>query len=565
MSWTNAQLNFTAGVGTVTVLEPGLDTNANVLVVGMYGDNSATYTGVTFGGVAPDGFMNVQSVGSSRMGVAWWINPNPAPGQDIVVNYNSPNAGYLWAFQLSGVNTNVPVLQSGATTTSSKTTSLTTTNYNTLIISFFSSNGNSTGNTLTPNSPLIQCGTTTGNNNIGGSAMAAATNNIFEPGLQTISWNDTIAGQGNLGLAALGFVAGQPGAPGVLASFSPPGIAETYQFTVTATTYPGIGNVTNVNVDLIPIGGTAVNKLVQSDDPNVWTNTFTVPVGAPVGTTALTVTATQDTAPLDGSGYLYLTIVAPDKPSIVQDINPTQSGGGWPMYAGQGVTFSAIFSGPGPITYKWQFSVDSGFSFSDVPGATNNTYTINSFDSADDQYAWRVVAHNMFGDQPSSPVYTILIPGTPKYLWSAPVPFAGLNSDQILTNFSGSYVAGALVARPGGSPIMVTNSDGSVIVFAGSGTWASLSGGAGYGTGANTNDTGNPGFNSCLGATYFDNATHAITMNGLHVGQQYQLQLFALDDRDSLVPPNVERFVRWADPNDPDTDTSQTYTMGDNA
>ena len=202
--------------------------------------------------------------------------------------------------------------------------------------------------------------------------------------------------------------------------------------------------------------------------------------------------------------------------------------------------------------------------FTNIPNATNNSYTIVSFPATDDNTLWQVVAHNPFGNKTSSYVYTILNEGVPKYLWSAPTPISGLNYNQILTNFPGTYVAGALVAKDGGSPILVTNSNGSVIAFAGSGPWASLSGGAGYGAGAFTNDTGNANFNSCLDATYFDNATHTITMSGLVVGQQYQMQLFALDNRDTLTPPNSGRNVFWLDPAN-DYDSSQTYTMAANA
>ena len=59
------------------------------------------------------------------------------------------------------------------------------------------------------------------------------------------------------------------------------------------------------------------------------------------------------------------------------------------------------------------------------------------------------------------------------------------------------------MAKNGGSPIIVTNSSAdSPIVFAGAGAWASLSGGAGYFTGANTNLTGNANFNTCLNDAY---------------------------------------------------------------
>ena len=54
----------------------------------------------------------------------------------------------------------------------------------------------------------------------------------------------------------------------------------------------------------------------------------------------------------------------------------------------------------------------------------------------------------------------------------------------------------------------MTNAGNQPIVFAGAGNWASLSGGAGYFTGANTNQTGNASFNTCLNDGYSDNATH---------------------------------------------------------
>jgi hypothetical protein len=189
VGWTNGILNFTANVGTVGGWT--LDPSTTVFVVGLYGDNSSTYGAVTFGGVAPDGFMNVQSAGTSRAAVAYWINPNTTAGQSLVVNYTSPNPGYYWAYQLSGVNTNVPVVTSGATTSFAATTSLTTTQYNTLIISFYSVNNGTAVNALTPNSPLFQCGSTRGDA-AAGASIASATNNVFAPGLQTISWNSTI-------------------------------------------------------------------------------------------------------------------------------------------------------------------------------------------------------------------------------------------------------------------------------------------------------------------------------------------------------------------------------------
>jgi hypothetical protein len=560
---TNSTLPFTANVSTITILEPGLDPSANVLVVGVYGDNSSTYTSITFGGVAPSGFMNVQSVGSSRMGVAWWINPNTAPGQDVVVNYTSPNTGYFWAYQLSGVNTNIPVLQSGATTTNASTTRLTTTNYNTLLISFYSVNANSSGNTLTPNSPLIQSASTTGNNNLGGSAMASATNNIFTPGLQTISWNSTI-GTANQGLAALGFVAGQPGAPALLASANPPGNAASLNFTVTATISPGIGNVTNVSVDLSPIGGSSVNNLVQSSTPNVWTNTLTVPGGAPLGSISLTVTATQDTAPLQGSGPLKFTVLAPAPPTIVEDTTPA---GFINVYVGQGVRFSATFTGPGSITNQWQAALGGG-DYADIPGATNTTYTIPSIGMADSGF-YHLLASDSFGSTPSTDSFpNVYDPAPALYIWSAPISFAGKTAEQILTNFpSANKIAGAMVAQNGGSPttVVLTNANNRAVVFAAAGNWASLSGGTLYLTGINTNRSGNSSFDSVLnrgysGAAASPNNFQTLALGGLLVGQQYQVQLFALNDQ--LANPT---YVNFADPLDANQITSQQFAMADNA
>jgi hypothetical protein len=246
-------------------------------------------------------------------------------------------------------------------------------------------------------------------------------------------------------------------------------------------------------------------------------------------------------------------------PTIVQDISPTNI---FYLYVGQGVTLSASFSGSQPITYRWQYATDAS-TWGDIPGATNTTFTIPSAAPGNAGF-YQLLASNVIGSTPSTYTYLQVNAGSPKYIWSAPIPFAGLNADQILTNFPGTYIAGALVAQSGGSPITVANSSAdSPIVFAGAGAWASLSGGVGYFTGANTNLTGNANFNSCLNDAYTNNATHAITMSGLIVGKQYQVQLFALDNRGGLSPAAANRYMNWQDPADA-TDTSENYTMADN-
>ena len=149
-----------------------------------------------------------------------------------------------------------------------------------------------------------------------------------------------------------------------------------------------------------------------------------------------------------------------------------------------------------------------------------------------------------------------------KFTWSAPVPFAGLNADQILTNFPGTKLVNGLMGN--GGPTTVTLSSGAQIIFAAPNTWAGLAGGSGSTTGGSTNLTGNANFDACLNGFYYDNATHTITMSNLVVGKQYSVQLFALDNRGSLSPAGSDRTVNWQDPND-GSDVSATYTMADNA
>ena len=85
--------------------------------------------------------------------------------------------------------------------------------------------------------------------------------------------------------------------------------------TFTATITPGNGTVTNVNLDLSVIGGSSANNLVLSN-ANVYTNTFTIPAGAPIGTTNLTVIALQNAAPLAGGLYFPFTVYSPVPPTI---------------------------------------------------------------------------------------------------------------------------------------------------------------------------------------------------------------------------------------------------------
>jgi autotransporter-associated beta strand protein len=98
-----------------------------------------------------------------------------------------------------------------------------------------------------------------------------------------------------------------PGAPSVVATVNPASGSHGQSFTVTATVTPGGGTVTDVSVDLSAIGGSASASLVLSN-ANVYTNTFTIQTGTPIGTANLIVSAT-DTTPLTGTAGVSFTVL----------------------------------------------------------------------------------------------------------------------------------------------------------------------------------------------------------------------------------------------------------------
>ena len=259
------------------------------------------------------------------------------------------------------------------------------------------------------------------------------------------------------------------------------------------------------------------------------------------------------------SAVVTLTVNAASAPVDVQDPSPSALN----LYLGQGGSFSANFTGNLPISYQWQHGVD-GFVYTNIPSSMNptatNNYLIVQSASANDVGFYQLVASNSLGVNYSAPGYVNLLTGTPQYLWSANIPFGGLNSDQILTNFPSTYkIAGAMYAANGGPPLVVTTGQGNITFGPNGLTMATVSGGTGYGTGANANQTGNANFNTCLNDFYYDNTTHLITLSNLIVGQKYQVQLFGLDDRKG----NTARLANWQDPSNT-YDTSINFQMGAN-
>jgi hypothetical protein len=290
------------------------------------------------------------------------------------------------------------------------------------------------------------------------------------------------------------------------------------------------GNATNVNVSTGSLLGNYGIRLIATDG-------------------GLSVT----------SAVVKLTVGAASAPVVVQDPTPAILN----LYRGQGGTFDAIFTGNLPISYQWQISYDAGSTYTDIPGATNTSYTIQS--ASDSSVAfYRLVASNSVAPYVASTAadgYVQIIDGVPQYLWSAPYRFGGQNADQILTNFpSTNKIVGAMYATNGGMPLVVTTSAGDIKFGPNGFGNIGVSGFTGYATGANANQTGNANFNTCLNDFVYDNLTHLISISNLVVGQTYQVQLFGLDNRSG----NTKRVANWADPLNPQ-DVSVSYKMGDNA
>jgi hypothetical protein len=293
---------------------------------------------------------------NTRSAMAYWINPNTAADQTLSFTYATPFAGYYWAYQLSNVDTNAPIATSPSPLPFGASTSLTTVTNNSFVISYIAGNNNVNTAGIAPSPPLIKTDTTiTGAP--AGASMASATNTIAAPGLLNIVWN--LPPGNNLAqysAGAFAFIPADLGAPIVGGSVSPSLTAPGADFILTVTIDPfHFGNLTNVSVDLSSIGGPAANALVQSSDPNVWTNSFIVPGGAPIGTANLTVTAKQDAAPITGTGSVPINVATPSAPTLVKDTTPASP---FNMYVGQGVTFSATFTAPGFVTYQWQKGPD---------------------------------------------------------------------------------------------------------------------------------------------------------------------------------------------------------------
>lgn len=238
-------------------------------------------------------------------------------------------------------------------------------------------------------------------------------------------------------------------------------------------------------------------------------------------------------------------------------------------YVGGTQTYSASFIGTLPIDYQWQFSPDGQESDAvSISDATNTTLILANLALTNSGY-YSLEAYNNVSPFTTNSPWTSLtvIADTNEFItWSTPVIFSGLTAGQILTNAPGSYLEGAFFGSAAGPfPVSV---NGEIFTFTGDGSSASVVGNQGVSSGAwlvGTNTTGNANFDAVLNQFAYDSVgtTHTITLHNLVVGQEYSVQLFALDDR-SLSPSVNVRPCDFQATNDP-ADVSATYTMGTNA
>jgi hypothetical protein len=304
----------------------------------------------------------------------------------------------------------------------------------------------------------------------------------------------------------------------------------------TYTNIPG-ATATNLAVNTAPLGDTLARglRLIANDGGNSMT-----------------------------SAVVALTVYPEVPVFLIQDTTPA---GPETRYVGLAYSLTAGFDGNLPIAYFWQKSADGSTGWVNIPNATNQIFQISSLTLADTGF-YRVFATNSGGTFPSSASQLTVVAGG-KYIWSPPTSFVGLNADQILTNFPNTKIAGAMYSQAGAAnPVTVTLSSGSPIAFARADQWAGFAGGTGFGNGSfpGTNlytTTGNADFNNCLSRFYSGGAVQTITLSNLVVGQQYSVQLFALDGRGgTLNPPANARSSNFQDPSDPN-DVSLTFLMSD--
>lgn len=258
------------------------------------------------------------------------------------------------------------------------------------------------------------------------------------------------------------------------------------------------------------------------------------------------------------SSIVTLTVNAATAPFVTSDTAPSPVS----RYTGGSVTFTAAFDGNHPITNQWQKSTDGGTTWVSLTAKTNTTLILTNLQLSD-AGLYRLAATNAIGNNASTPAtLTVNDISTAKYNWQTPVPFNGLNADQILTNSAGAFVGAATF---GNTAYLVTLGNGRVLDFTTDSSIASATG-QGLATGAYPAGTGlttsNANFDAVLNHFSWDGGPKSISVINLLVGERYSVQIFGVDDR-SVGGGESNRLANFQDPAD-EADVSATFKMGDN-
>lgn len=210
-------------------------------------------------------------------------------------------------------------------------------------------------------------------------------------------------------------------------------------------------------------------------------------------------------------------------------------------------TFTVAASGT-ELSYQWRFNGTN------IAGATSNSYTLASVQTTN-AGAYSVVVSNLAGAVTSVNAQLTV---APVFVWSTPV---AITTADATLNLTGNIVGAAVF---GNTNTLVTLANGTSLLFQSGGAIASATGPTGEtlpiysGSFFANSTTGNASFNSVLGQGVYDNGPHIITLKGLTVGQQYSVQLFALDDRGTVVGARLSNYQDPLNANN----VSANFTMG---
>jgi len=316
-------------------------------------------------------------------------------------------------------------------------------------------------------------------------------------------------------------------------------------------------------------GGTSSALTANYQDPNdpydvsttfaMGNNVYTVGTFTASNTTV----SIQENLPmLGGSGNINAAVIRALGVVVAPQITTQPQSATIDQGVGTPVKFIAAASGTAPLTYRWQRGVVGSGVFTNVPanaryaGLTSPILVISNAvvaDAAD----YQIVVANASGSVTSTPPATLTVNAvTPQFVFSVP---ASLTTADAALSQSGTIV-GAEVFGP--SPQIVVLANGTSVDFKDIGATATATGGGTF-TGAYSGNTGNANFNAVLNQASYEiylDPVKTITLQNLVAGQQYAVQLFALDDRSGTGG----RTVNYQDPAD-SADYSSTFAMPDNA